>query len=505
MNFKKIQQSSITLMVIIIISKLVGIMRDIVLANYYGTSNISDAYLIASSIPTVLFYFIGNALSTAYIPMFTKIKEHSGEKKALKYSNNILTISFLIATVIVLFLIIFPNVAVKLFASGFDLKTTAIACRLIRISAVSIYFMIVVSIFTGYLQSSRSFLAPAAISLPRNFALILSVIVSFYFGIDYLGWGLLFAYVLEVLFLLPFVLRKGYRYVPTLNFKEENLSQTMSMVFPILLSTFVARINGIIDKNIATNITEGAVSALTYSSVINTGINEVIVTGIITIMFVDCSSLVAKKKYDEVKIKAASTIKALIFVLVPATAGVIVLSKPIVSLILYRGSFDDTSLSLTSSCLVYYILGVVFVAINSVIVKIFYTFKDTKTTTLISIISIMINVCLNLILSNVIGVSGLALSTTIASLFSSCCLVYFLKNKIGDLGIKEILIVFIKSMICATIMSVIVKLVYSILYNTVSNFISLVISIVVGLLVYIVCSILFRNNYIKEFVKSKKS
>lgn len=502
MNFKKIQQSSVTLMLVITVSKLVGILRDIVLANYYGTSNLSDAYLIASSIPTVLFYFIGNALATAYIPMFTKVKEKDGPIKAQRYSNNILTLSFLIATLMVLFLMIFPNIAVKLFASGFDLETANIACRLIRISVGSIYFMIVISIFTGYLQSYKSFLVPAAISLPRNFALIVSVIISFYFGIDYLGWGLLAAYILEVLFLLPFVLRKGYRYVPTLDLKEENLSQTMSMVLPILLSTFVARINGIIDKSIASNITEGAVSALSYSSIINTGINEVLVTGIITIMFVDCASLVAKEKYDEVKLKVSSTIKSLIFVLIPATVGVIILAKPIVSLILYRGNFDSTSLDLTSNCLVFYILGIVFVAVNSVIVKVFYSFKDTKTTTIVSTISIVLNICLNFLLSNFMGVSGLALSTTISSMFSTICLVLLLKRKIGDYGLKSIFFGSIKTLIASIIMAIFVNVIYRAVYGSISHLLALLLSIIAGMIVYFISSLLLRKDIITDLLKS---
>ena len=89
-------------MAIIVFSKLLGMFRDVVLANYFGTSNVSDAYLIASSVPTLLFYFIGHALSTSFLPMYNKIKQEKGESAANRYTNNLMTISLLISTLIFL-------------------------------------------------------------------------------------------------------------------------------------------------------------------------------------------------------------------------------------------------------------------------------------------------------------------------------------------------------------------------------------------------------------------
>lgn len=308
MKLKNIKQSSVTLMAVITISKLFGMLREIVLANYFGTSNVSDAYLIASSVPTLLFYFIGQSLSTAYIPMYSKIREKKGEKEAQTFSNNLLNIVLIIATVIVLLLLLFPNIVVKIFAAGFDSPTSEIASRLIRISAPSIYIMVAVYICTGYLQANKSFLAPAAVSLPRNLIVVVSIAFAASFGTDYLGWGLLASYLLEFMFLIPFVISKGYRYKPIAEFKDPHIKETFYMIVPILIGIGVNQLNKIIDKSIASTIVEGGISALSYASIIDVAISDILVTGIITILFVDCAQLVAKGDTEKVKSKISSTI-----------------------------------------------------------------------------------------------------------------------------------------------------------------------------------------------------
>ena len=120
MKFQTLKKSAAALMAVILISKVVGVFRDIVLAKYYGTTAVSDAYLIAVSVPTLIFYFIGHSLSTAYLPMYNQIRQKSGADKALAYTNNLTCISFLIVTVLVAVLVAFTEPILKLFAPGFD-------------------------------------------------------------------------------------------------------------------------------------------------------------------------------------------------------------------------------------------------------------------------------------------------------------------------------------------------------------------------------------------------
>lgn len=499
----RLKQNSISLMAVIIISKLVGMLRDVVLANYFGTTNISDAYLIASSVPTLLFYFIGHALSTAYIPMYNKVKADIGEAKAQRFSNNLLTISILLSTAIVILLLLFPTVVVKIFAAGFDKETAEIAARLIRISAPSIYLMCMVNICGGYLQANRSFLAPAAISLPRNAAIMVSVILAASLGTDLLGWGLLVSYGLEFAFLVPFLYRKGYHYKPVLEIKDGYIQQTIYVVAPIFLGVCVGQVNKIIDRSMASTIVEGGISALTYAVIINNAVQEVLTTGIITILFASCSELVAKHKHQLVKEKLAGTINTMIFLLVPACGGIMVLAEPIVELVLCRGEFNQDSLNMTVGALRCYTVGLLFLAIRDTLVKVFYAYKETKAATKASITAIIFNVGLNITLGNWIGINGLALATSFAAVINCGILFVQLRRKIGDFGTAKARKVFIKSAVGSVFMAMVTAKVYFHCDQLIGGLLALLVTVGISCIFYFMVEIILNNEPIVQVLKNR--
>ncbi len=492
------------LMIVIVVSKLIGMLRDVVLANYFGTSNVSDAYLIAASVPTLIFYFIGHSISTAYIPMYNKVKAEKDEKSAQKFSNNLLNLGLLISTVIVVFLVLVPQVAVKLFATGFDAETAEIASSLIRISSPSIYLMTIVSIFTGFLQANKSFLAPAAVSVPRNFAIVISIVAAASFGTNYLGVGLLVAYIFEFLFLVPFVLKKHYRYSPKISFRDENLKQTAYIILPILLGMCVSQINKIIDKSLASTVVEGGISALSYASIINSAVQEVLVTGIITVLFASCAELVAQEKHKEVKAKLSTTINALLYLLLPASVGVIILAEPVVKVILCRGSFDERSIALTSGALCAYTVGLCFLAVRDTLVKVFYAYKDTKTTTITSTLAIVLKIVISFPLAKAWGINGLAIATSISAIFNSIILYILLRKKIGDFGTKRLFNVGVKSIISAAAMAGTILVAREPLQLLISNeLISLLFLVGLGAFVYFVMGLILRVEPIMTVIKRK--
>lgn len=513
MNWTKIKQSSTSLMIVIVISKIIGMLRDIVLANFYGTSNVSDAYLIASSVPILLFYFIGQSLSTAYIPMYNRVKVEKSEKDAVWFSNNILNCTLILSTGIIIILLLFPDLIVKLFATGFDTETAKIATRLIRISAPSIYLMSIVHICGGYLQANKSFLAPAAISLPRNLAVVVSVVLASSLGTDILGWGLLFSYIFEFLFLLPFIFRKGYKYSPALNLNDKYLKKTLFIVMPILLGMCVSQINKIIDRTIASTVAVGGISALSYASIINNAVQEILVTGIITVLFSNCAEWVEKKSYNKVLDKLSSTNLTLVFLLVPASVGVFVLAEPIIEFILNRGNFNENSIIMTTGALRCYTVGLLFLAIRDTLVKVFYAYKSTKITTVTSIVAILINIALNFLLSRVMGINGLALATSISAFFHCIALYIILRKKIGDFGLNILIKTFLKSLIASIIMAIGIGVLANILTSSsVSRFTLLVSCVFFGLVLYFIVSVIIHNKVIydkffeiKMFYIKKKS
>ena len=504
MHCLKLKQDGLTLMIVIVFSKLIGMIRDVVLANYFGTTNVSDAYLIASSVPVLLFYFIGHSLSTAYIPMYIRVKTIENEGKAQKFTDNLLTIALLLSTFIVIILLLFPRGVVKLFAYGFDTATANIATRLIRISAPSIYLMSIVQIYGGYLNANKNFLPPALISLPRNFAIVVSIVLAASLGTDLMGWGLLASYFLEFFFLLPFVLKKGYRYKPFISFKDENIKQTLYIVLPILVGMCVGQVNKIIDRSMASTIINGGISALSYASILNNAVQEVLVTGIITILFSNCAELVAKGENEKVRQKLSLTVNRMIFLIVPASIGIIVLAEPIVSLVLCRGSFNQESLKMTAGALRCYTVGLLFLALRDTFVKVFYAYKKTKITTAISIISILLNIVLNIVLSKIGGINGLAIATSISAIVNCLVLYIYLKKELGCFTSRNLFIDLLKASSGAVVMGIFIYYIYRWFIALLdSEMGALLISIIIGVAIYFLIELLVKNSNISKKEQSE--
>ena len=491
----QIAQSSLTLMLVITVAKLIGMLRDVVLANYFGTTNVSDAYLIAVSIPSYLFFFIGHSLSTAYLPMYNKIRHEQGEEKAQRYTNALISLAMVISTVIVAVLLLFPEVLVRIFAAGFDDATLKLTSKFVRISAVSLYFMTVINVWGGYLHAKDNYLVPASISLPRNAMIMISIVLAATFHVNFLGVGLLCAYIAEFLLLLPFVLKKGFKPRFSLEYKTPEIKETMYLVLPILLGVAVGQINKIIDRSVASTVVDGGISALTYACILNNAVQEILVTGIITILFAKCASWVAEGKHKLVKKKLSQTVNTMVFLLVPASCGIIACGRLIVKCILCRGEFDERSLQLTTGSLCCYTVGLLFLALRDTFVKVCYAYKNTKVTTISSTIAIAVNIVLNLILSRFLGINGLALATSISAVVNFFILYVYLHKKLRGFGLGQSLVVLLQTSLASAGMFVSIWWIQPKLLQTgMGELLVLFLCVGIGVLVYGVLSLLFHNR-----------
>lgn len=500
---KSIGKTAIGLVIISIFAKLFGLLRDVVLADCYGAGSVSDAYLIAISVPTLLFYFIGQALSTSFIPMYTKVEKEKGIEEAQKYTDRIMTVSILLSTILALLILIFPRGIVLIFASGFDEERISLTVDMIRMSAITIYFMTAVNILSSRMQLNGNFAAAALVSFPRNFFLIISVILSTYYGLWWLGLGIILAYLGEFILLLLPTLRSHISIRLTLSLRDPYLVDTLKMVMPVFLTVAVSQINKVIDRTIASNLDVGSVSSLYYASIINTSLQEVLVTSVVIVIFTNVSQLVAEKKYGQTDAVYQKTVRMLRFILMPATIGMLILAVPVVELMFGRGSFDADAVTITASALRGYTIGLCFLASREVLIKVFYAYKKTKITFLASVIGILINIGLNLLLAKFWGVTGLAIATSISAICQYLILLIYYRRNIWQFNLKAYFISLIKPFIGCLFMGAVVLILDYILASHFSLLFRLLINVVVGVLIYGVIELLLKAeeiNFIKQFL-----
>lgn len=444
-------RQSIILMFITIIAKIFGLLREISLSYVYGTGPTADAFLVSFFIPSILINGINLGIATGFIPIYSEIYNSKGRIQADIFTNNVVNLTLILSTLSTIPAIFFVDEIISLAAIGLEGEVLEQAVFFARMVMTSIVVASVAGVYRGYLQAYKHFAVTVITTIIMNLAIIISIFISGKSGYKLLGFGTGLGMNLQYLIFIPGILSTGYRYVPTLDIKDKNLTKMTGLAFPILLGVLVNEVNIIVDKSIASTLQIGAISALNYSSGIQEFVVGVVILSIITVRYTDMSELSARGEYEKLTENYNYTLKSILFLVIPATLGLMAFSREIIVLLFFRGAFDITSLEITSEALFYYSFGIVGIALSSVVQRIYYSIKSIKEAILISIGSVTLNIILNLWLSKIFGIPGLAMATSLAMTLSGLVSVILLKKRgislSGEILVPKISKTFINSLI----------------------------------------------------------
>ncbi len=478
-------RTTATLLIILtIISKLFGLFRELTLSYFYGASNISDAFLISLTIPTVIFSFIGTGLYAGYIPMYSKIKLENGEKNAIRYTNNLINIVLIICTLIAILAFIFTEPLVKIFAIGFKGETLELAIRFTRISILGIYFTALLHIYNGFLRLHDNYMSSALTGIPLNLITIIAIYLSVKLDTIVLAIGSLLAIMSQLIMLLPFAHIKGLRYRFILDLREENIRRMAIIALPVIIGASIDQINVVVDRTMASKISVGGVSALNYGSKLNSFVHDIFVTSISTVAYPAMSKMAAENDLRGMKLSIKEAINMISLLVAPAALGCMVLAEPIVEFLFSRGAFDAEAKMMTASVLFFYSVGSLAYGYRNILARAFYSMSDTKTPMINANIAVVLNVLLNIILSKFLGLGGLALATSISAMFTTFLLAINLRKRIGALGIRDMAVTLFKILLASGLMAVGARLLFDILQSYFVSKLSLLLSIGAGAIIY---------------------
>ncbi len=507
----KVVKYAASLMLVTILAKVVGFAREQVLSFVYGTSMYTDIYVMAMNIPNVIFAAIGAALSTTFIPIYCDINENKGEKEARKFTNNILTIVFIMCLIIAILGIIFTKPLLKVFAFGFTGETLTIAINYTRILIGSIIFIGIANVLTSYLQVKNNFTIPGLISLPQNIIVIIAIIISMKYGPSVMVWGTLIGMSMQILFQLPFAYKEGYRINPYLNIKDESLKKMLILTGPVLVGVTVHQVNTMIDRSIASTLGEGAISALNFADRLNSFVLALFITSIVAVIYPMFSKLSTANNKEMLKNYIVKSSNSIILLVMPVAVGSITFATPIVRLLFERGAFDENATQMTSIALVMYSVGLVAYGLRDIINKVFYSLQDTKTPMIYGVLAMGLNIILNITLSKFMGHAGLALGTSLSAIICTMLLYINLGKKIGNFRQINIIKTFIKSLVASMIMGIVAKYSYGYIdtilgTSLINSIISLGSAVLIGAIVYAAIIIILRVdevNMIKNMIRQR--
>lgn len=485
----KAARATVLLMIVTIVSKILGLFRDSVLASAYGTGKYAAVYSTANSISTILFAVIGTALATSLIPLYNKLASEDSAERAMGFLNSVVNLVVIVCLSIAGLGIIFAGPLVKVFAPGYQGDVYTLCVQYTRILLPSIVFVGLANIFTSYLQIKKRYVIPGFIGMPYSIIMIVSIYLSLKTSPMVLVIGTLIAISAKALFQLPFVYKEGYRYRPKINLKDPVMKDMMILILPVVIGVGANQINSIVDKSLASLLGTEVVASFSYAIKLYEFVQALFITSILAVIYPRLSSMIVSDRMDSFLNSLKKTMNVIIVALVPIIVGCIVLSRQIVEVLFQRNAFTSKDTTMTASILWIYVIGILAFALRDVLTRGFYSMEDSKTPMINSIISIVFNISLNLILVKPLGYKGLAIATAVSAYIGLLLFNRSMRKKIEGYSSRDNYIVFLKSLFAALIMGLGVKLVYGIVASSLVGgllfkLIALASAVGVGVIVY---------------------
>ena len=497
------------------VSRVFGLVRDMVIAAFFGASWMSDAFWVAFRIPNTLSRLLGEgSLTASFIPVFTEYLQKKTKDEALELAYNAFTLLSIILTFVSVLGIIFSPLIVGLIAPGFisEPRQFALAVFLNRLMFPYIFVISLGALCMGILNSFRRFASPALSPVMLNISIIVAALTLRTFfaePITALAIGVLIGGVLQLSLQWPFLRKSGVKLKVRFNFRHPGLKQIGLLMIPAMLGAGITTINVFVGTILASMLPGGSVTYLFYADRIVELPLGVFAIAIGTASLPSFSRHVAAGNIDELKASISFSLRLMLFLTVPATFALMALNLPIISVIFQRGAFDAQAAIYTGQALFFYGMGLWAFSVVRVFVATFYSLQDAKWPMRAAIISFIVNLLVSLALMYPMKHKGLALATSLAAIVNVIILGIVLKKKIGpfldrNFYFSTLKIITSSIIMWGSIMLIDVFMSWDSSSSFRSRFIYLLTAIVAGATTFFICSYLLKSPEMHSVIRLLK-
>lgn len=491
-NKNSITKNIIILIFLSVVLKGIGFINRIVIAYFYGTAAATDIYYNVSGFVESISAIILSGLTIGIINIY--IKSKGKQDSNIFISNVIIVISLMMFILLVCCSLLSEEIS-RILAPTYDNEMHNQMNRLLRVLVFAFPFQGLVTIYGAVLQAENRFTPIKLTGFLSSFVSILSILFfAKRIGIYALTIAFLLSYVLNAFFLRVNI-KRLFAFSLSNFLKDENIRQLGMLVVPLIIGTAGHEVNLIIDKSVASQIAEGAVSALSYSCVLYLFIENVVINSIVTAIFPNMTEKKENDKMDELAEIARNAIILAEFLLIPIVICTFFNAVNITKIVYMRGSFNEYSLELTSMALKGYVIGLPFLALRDIVTRVYYSYSDTKTPVIINMISVIINIVLDFILGYTWGVMGITMATSAANIFSGVCMCLFIKKYNKEIMDKKIIREIIILILSGVISSLICH--WGVTYSG-STWLIVIICAFIVFFVELIIMILFKSSYLNE-------
>ena len=482
------------------ISRLLGFLRDVVIARLFGVYVYAQAFVIAFRIPNLFRDLVGEgAANAAFVPVFSEYAARHTQEEFWELANVVLNLLIVILMSITILGIIFSPVLVRLIAPGFAASPEKLAAT-ITLNRIIFPYILLISLSAysmGLLNSLKHFAVPAFAPCLLNISIIVFALI-FGEGIKGLALGVLVGGLLQLAVQIPILYKKGFRLKFPRSLNHPAARSIGKLMLPRVVSSCIYQLNNFVDSifgSLAWIVGEGGVAVLYFSyrliqfplGVFSNSLSQAILPTFSTHALEDSP--------EKLKHTLSWGLRAVFFVMVPASVGFMVISQPLISSLFGGGKFDSYSTVLTASALFYYSLGLSAYGATKILQSCFFGLKDTVTPTKIAAISLVLNVIFVVAFMYPLKISGIALATSLSGIITFFMLFSILEKKIGDFGRREIIVSFLRILAASLCMGLVCYLAAKLNFN---KYLSLAISVFSGAFSYIIFCFVFKVSEMRQ-------
>lgn len=481
MNNKKLANNIVTLIMMTLILKGMGFVNRIIIAYFFGTTSETDIYYTASGFVDSIASILIASLTIGIINVYITSK---GDKNI--FVTNLAIISTILMMTIGIVIVIGSTNVSNVLAPAYDNDERLQLEKILRVMTISFPFQGIIAVLSAVLQAEKRFMP---VKLLGSITSIINIFCLILFAKKIGTNSLIVSYVIGVITNALFLIFNSRKYIKLKKFKciiNDDIRKLFVLIIPVAIGTAAHEINLIADKSIASNITNGAISALSYSCVLYLFVENIINNSIVTAAFPEIMEIKKQGGHNEVASITKKVICLAESLLIPIVLCMFATAEDITKIVYMRGSFDEKSSLLTYQALKGYVLGLPFLAFKDVLTRVFYSYDDTRIPVFINLCGVTINILLDIFLSSMWGIFGIAISTSISNLFTSILLFNFIKKYNGYIKMSEY-----KKDFIIFILIVLLSLPVIIFFKKVISLSGLVLIVVLGLL-------LFAINYILQ-------
>jgi putative peptidoglycan lipid II flippase len=440
------------------ISRVLGFVRDMIFAVYFGASGVSDTFFAAFRIPNLLReLFAEGSMSSAFIPVLTEYRQKRGDEQANRLVRVTFTFIVIVVGLVCIAGIIFSPAIVTAIAPGFLASPDkfSLTVLLTRIMFPFLLFISLAALVMGALNTKKVFFVPALAPAMLNVTLILSIVLfesKSSRPIIIAAIGVLAGGFVQFAFQLPSFFRRGYRLGYDPAFRHQGLKKMSILLIPATMGLAVNQVNIVVSNILASYLPSGSITYLYYSMRLVQFPIGIFGVAMGMAVLPALSEHAVKGDFERLRDDFSFALRLLFFITVPAMAGLIALRVPIVNLLFQRGQFDYAATQGTSEALLFYSIGIWSIVGVRVVTATFYSMQDTKTPVKIAMVAMLSNLVLSLSLMGPMKHSGLALANALASGINFVLLFYFLRNRLRRIDARKIIRSFLKIATASAIM-----------------------------------------------------